>query len=223
MPYNLSTSTNYKLDLVAIRTFIEKNSKIKFHFYKKWLNNWMFVLENAEKETQKQIENLPKVSNQITQVFNQDIFFGSYKLSLNFIVDAAISYVAHNNILLKKEPIINFKNSNIKWSADSGTNYTNGPIIIAYFPMSVHRFLVIDGNHRVFESIKGNKSCIDTVLLKPEELMNSSTLPFSIDKAVYGFMVEAGNMNQLLKTNSDALVFKSSAVNTFFKMWNKKP
>lgn len=223
MPYDIAGEKNYPLEIDKIRPFIQKHGQFKFHFYNKWLNNWMRVFENAEKETQKQLLSpaFEKVRSAITEVFTQEIIWADYTFKLNFVIDGAKSYISSHKPPIHQKESSWFSGPEVAWSRTNIITHSEDPITITTFPMSGHTHIVIDGNHRLTDWINKGDKAVNYYFLSPEEIVNSRTLLFEIDKVVYGFVHEAYNFEKWTreKRYSDADLYHSSLTNTNFKTY----
>jgi hypothetical protein len=112
----------------------------------------------------------------------------------------------------------------IKWSKESGitTHDINNPIFLTTLPLDDYMYVVIDGNHRLTELLAKGATEVSCIDIHPMEIINHNILMFTIDKAMYSFIVEAKVFQQHLnlKIHPHEALFKSSNINNAFKKMN---
>ncbi|MGG0309281.1 hypothetical protein ABEY43_19615 [Priestia megaterium] len=223
MAFDLANLEEYSLDIDELRNYIYKNYKLNFECFDQWIDGWIKVFKNAEKDTAIQINNLKENGFPAVEVFTQNVHFGRATFKFNFIVEGAKEYVENSKIKPKKIKASDFSRQ-IKYSNEvsSTPNNINNPIYIATLPMDKYMYVVIDGNHRLTELLKNGETEVSCIDIHPMEIIERNILLFTIDKAIYAFMVEAKVFDQHLKLNNypHELLFKSSNINNAFKKLN---
>ncbi|MDC7719491.1 hypothetical protein ACFX4Y_16875 [Priestia sp. YIM B13446] len=224
MPYNLVTSTKYNLDISNIENYIRSNGDFNFSYFDKWLEGWLKVFVNAEVDTQLQISNLQNVQTTgPMEIFLQDVIFNSYEHKLNFVINGVTDYLKKHSVKVQKIPASRFS-QDIKWSRmkDNSTKDISEPIFITSLPKDGFKEVVIDGNHRLTTLLSQGAQTVDCVTIKPEVILENDILLFSIDKAIFSFVIEHYVFQQHVKNGTDhKVLFNSSSINTIFSMWNK--
>lgn len=224
MAFDYANLKEYSLDTDELRNYFYQHYRLNFKHFDEWLDGWIKVFKNAEKDTAIQVSNLKKTGFPAFEVFSQNVHFGRATFTFNFIVEGAKAYVKNNKIKPKKIKANQFSKE-IKWSKESGTTThdINNPIFLTTLPMGDnYMYVVIDGNHRVTTLLAKGATEISCIDIHPMEIINHNILMFTIDKAMYAFMVEAKVFQQHLNLNihSHEALFKSSNINNAFKEMN---
>ncbi|AQU73808.1 hypothetical protein [Priestia megaterium] len=223
MAFDLANLEEYSLDIDELHNYIYKHYQLNFEYFNQWIDGWVRVFKNADKDTTIQINNLKKNGFPIVEVFTQNVHFGRVTFKFNFIIEGAKEYVKNSKIKPGKIKADEFSGQ-IKWSheADATTHDINHPIYLTTLPMDKYMYVVIDGNHRLTELLKSGVNEVRCIDIPPMEIINHNILLFTIDKAIYAFMVEAKVFEQHLRLNNHPheLLFKSSNINNAFKRLN---
>lgn len=223
MAFDLANLEEYSLDIDELRNYIYKHYQLNFEYFDKWIDGWFKVFKNAEKDTAIQINNLKKIGVPAVEVFTQNVHFGRVTFKFNFIIESAKEYVKNSKIKPRKIKAGEFSKY-IKWSNESSatTHDIHNPIYLTTLPLDKYMYIVIDGNHRLTKLLEDGVTEISCIDIYPMEIINHDILMFTIDKAIYAFMVEAKVFQQHLKLNnhSHQLLFKSSNINNAFKELN---
>jgi|SRR5690625_1553353 len=224
MPFDYPNIQRYEVDFDDLQFYVQNNFRIDFDYYNEWLDGWIRVLKNAEIDTQTQIDSLLENGVYNFEVFQQDVFFGNITFKLNFIINGVDDFVKKT-----KPKTLKFKSKdfskNIKWTREEepSSKPLSNPIYLVWFPMHGYEYLVIDGNHRVTEQLDKNKNEINGILIEPTTIINNGILLFSVEKAMYTFIVESNFMKEeIIKgEHSHKKLFESSFINHGLKVFNK--
>ncbi|YBV92791.1 hypothetical protein M1D53_11585 [Bacillus sp. PK9-021] len=223
MAFDLANLEEYSLDIDELRKYLYKHYKLNFEYFNQWLDGWIKVFKNAERDTVIQIDRLKENGFPAVEVFTQNVHFGKVIFRFNFIIEGAKEYVKNSKIKPKKIKASEFSKQ-IKYSNETSvtTNDISNPIYLATLPMGKYMHVVIDGNHRLTELLKNGATEVSCIDIHPMEIINHNILLFTIDKAIYAFIVEAKVFEQHLKLNKHPheLLFKSSNINNAFKKLN---
>ena len=223
MAFDLANLEEYSLDLNELRNYLHKYYRLDFKYFDQWIDGWIKVFKNAERDTTNQINTLKENGVPAVEVFTQNVHFGRVTFKFNFIIEGAKGYVKDSKIKPKKIKANEFSKQ-IKWSKEvsTTTHEINSPIYLTTLPMDKYMYVVIDGNHRLTELLKKGVTEVSCIDIHPMEIINHDILLFTIDKAIYAFMVEAKVFEQHLKlhNHSHELLFKSSNINNAFKKLN---
>lgn len=224
MPFDYPHVQRYEVNFDDIHLYLKQNYKLNFEYFEKWLDGWIRVFKNAEFDTQKQIDNLLENGVYAFEVFQKDYHFGNITFKFNFIINIVDDFV--NKKRPKKS---NFKykdfHEKIAWThtTDSSTKPLTKPIYLVWFPTEKSNYLVIDGNHRLSQLLEKRQKEIQGILIEPVHVINERILLFSVEKAMYAFLVEANFMRNEIKKgqHTHKLLFDSSGINNDFKVFNK--
>lgn len=224
MPFDYPNVQRYEVDFDDFHLYLKQNYKLNFKYFDEWLNGWIRVLKNAEIDTQKQIDTLLKDGVYAFEVFQQNLHFGNITFKLNFIINGADDFVNRKKPKTSKFKAKDF-GEKIKWTQTTGspTKPLNTPIYLVWYPMDNYDYLVIDGNHRLSQLLAKGQEEIQGILIKPIDVINEGILLFTVEKAMYAFLVEANFMkNEISKGQyTHKKLFDSSAINNDFKILNK--
>ena len=223
MAFDLASLEEYSLDINELRSYIYKHYQLNFEYFDQWIDGWIKVFKNAENDTTIQINNLKENGFPAFEIFTQNVHFGRVTFKFNFIIEGAKEYVKNSKVKPTKIKANEFSKQ-IKWSNEGGatTHDINNPIYLTTLPMDKYMYVVIDGNHRLTELLKNGVTEVSCIDIHPMEIINQNILLFTIDKAIYAFMIEAKVFEQHLKLNNHPheLLFKSSNINNAFKKLN---
>lgn len=218
MPFDYPNFREYEFDYDELHSYISSNQRFDFLFFDEWLDSWIKILKNTEIDTQKQIKNLYKNGMYNFEVFKQDIHFDDLTFKLNFIINGADDFVKRGQPKVQRIKSANFFQK-IKWTEEHGlsTKPLSKPIYIVLFPMG-YDGLVIDGNHRLTQLLKKKQNGIDSILFFPKEVIEQNILIFTVEKAMYAFLIEFNSFNQStqMQSNNEKL-FKTSFIHSAFK------
>lgn len=224
MPFDYPNIQRYEVDFDDLQLHVQNNFRIDFDYYNEWLDGWIRVLKNAEIDTQIQIDSLLENGIYKFEVFQQEVHFGNVTFKLNFIIDGVDEFVKK-----AKPETLKFKaedfSKKIKWTREVEPTFKplSNPIYLVWFPMYNHEYLVIDGNHRVTEQLGKAGNEINGILIDPTTIINKGILLFSVEKAMYTFIVESNFMKEkIIKgEHSHKKLFESSFINHGLKVFNK--
>ncbi|WP_332698914.1 ParB/Srx family N-terminal domain-containing protein [Halalkalibacter lacteus] len=223
MAFDYTNLKEYSLDIDELRNYFYKHYRLNFKYFDQWIDGWIKVFKNAEKDTAIQINNLKKTGFPDFEVYRQNVHFGRVTFKFNFIIEGAKDYVKNSNIKQKKIKANQFSEQ-IKWSKESGTTThdINNPIFLTTLPMEDYMYVVIDGNHRLTKLLAKGATEVSCIDIHPMEIINHNILMFTIDKAIYAFMVEHKAFQQHLNLNihPHEALFNSSNINNAFKKMN---
>lgn len=218
MPFDYPNFREYEFDYDELHSYISSNQRFDFLFFNEWLDSWIKILKNTEIDTQKQIKNLYKNGIYNFEVFQQSIHFGDLTFKLNFIINGADDFVKREKPKVQRIKSTNFYRK-IKWTEEYklSTKSLSKPIYIVLFPMG-YDGLVIDGNHRLTQLLKKKQNTIDSIILYPEEIVGQNILLFTVEKAMYAFILEFHRFNHSLQMQFDhEQLFKTSFIHNSFK------
>ncbi|MFC5591682.1 hypothetical protein ACFPRA_22610 [Sporosarcina soli] len=224
MAYDFSTLTKYDLDLKELQKDVLQK-EFDFMYFDEWLNGWMNVFKNAEIDTSTQILNLEKNGIPPFEVFVKEISFGKANFKFNFIVEGAKNYINNSKVSPNKMSGKDFF-SKVMWTEEEieSTHEINDPVYLVTFPTGNKMYLLIDGNKRVSQLLKGGINEITYFDISPINIIEQQILLFTIEKAIYAFLIESYTFQQHLKrgkyTHKD--IFKSSNIFNAFKTLNEK-
>ncbi|MEK5069602.1 hypothetical protein [Sporosarcina sp. FSL K6-1508] len=224
MAYDFSTLTKYDLNLKELRNYVLQN-QFDFKYFDEWVNGWMNVFLNAEIDTLTQIQNLEKNGIPLFEVFVKEISFGKANFNFNFIVEGAKNYIKNSKAAPKKKSVTDFLNK-VMWTEEESesTHEINDPVYLATLPTGNKMYLLIDGNTRVSQLLRSGTNEITYFDISPNNIIEQQILLFTIEKAIYAFLIESYTFQQHLKrgqyTHKD--IFKSSNIFNAFKALNVK-
>ncbi|MGZ9869592.1 hypothetical protein ACU3L3_14330 [Priestia endophytica] len=222
MAFDYPNLREYSLDIDELRNYIYKHFRLNFEYFDQWIDGWMKVLKNCEKDTDKQVDNLKKKGFPMFEVFSQDMHFGRVTFKFNFIIEGAKDYIRTTQLKPKKMKAGQFF-KDIKWSRMQGNpeNELNKPIFLATFPVENYMSVVIDGNHRLTRLLEKGEKEVSYIHIDPMTIISHNILMFTIEKAMYAFIIEAKVFQQHLeKGTPHQVLFESSNINNAFKKFN---
>lgn len=82
---------------------------------------------------------------------------------------------------------------------DSSSKQLTTPIYLVWYPMENYNYLVIDGNHRLSQLLETGQKEIQGILINPMDVIDEEILLFTVEKAMYAFLVEANFMKKELE------------------------
>lgn len=213
----------YYLDIPELRRFLYSHYRFNFEYFDQWIDGWINVFTNAERDTDTQIDNLMKHGVPNFEVFLQNVHFGEITFKFNFIINGAREYIKKKQVKAKKINASKFS-ENIKWTKESGktSHELTEPIFITGLPMDNYTHVVIDGNHRLTELLEKGVTEIKYIEIPPIDILKEKILIFTIDKAIYAFMIEIKKYQLSVRKNEypHKLLFESSNINNAFKDLN---
>lgn len=225
LAFNYVKAEKYDLDFDNLANHLSQNQIINFDYYKEWIEGWLRVIKNADKDTDIQVENLRKNGLPAFEVFTLPVYLGEFNFILNFIVEGANAHIEKKNPPVEKFAINRF-DSEISWTKENKdtSHDINKPIIITALPLEGYeKKVVIDGNHRVTMLYANNVSTINGFFIEPADIIQDNILILSIDKAIYSFIIETEVFRHHLRIgkHSHADILKSSNINNAFKKFNR--
>ncbi|KYG33461.1 hypothetical protein [Priestia endophytica] len=222
MAFDYPNLKEYSLDIDELRNYIYKHFHLDFEYFDQWIDGWMKVLKSCEKDTDKQVNSLKENGFPMFEVFLQEMHFGGVTFKFNFIIDGAKDYVKTTQPKPKKMKASQFS-KDIKWSRmqDDPKSELNNPILLATFPVENYMSVVIDGNHRLTKLLEKGEREVDYIHINPMDIINHNILLFTIDKAMYAFIIEAKVFQQHLEKGTPHKdLIESSNINNGFKEFN---
>ncbi len=224
MAYDYSTLTKYDLNIKELRNHVLQN-QFDFKYYDEWINGWMNVFINAEIDTLTQIQNLERNGVPLFEVFVKEISFGNADFKFNFIVEGAKNYIKNSKATPKKIPVSEFLKK-VMWTEEEteSSHEINDPVYLTTLPTGNKMYLLIDGNKRVSQLLRSGANEIKYFDISAEDIIEQQILLFTIEKAMYAFLIETYTFQQHLKrgryTHKD--IFESSNIFKAFKALNIK-
>lgn len=106
---------------------------------------------------------------------------------------------------------------------DSSSKQLTTPIYLVWYPMENYNYLVIDGNHRLSQLLETGQKEIQGILINPMDVIDEEILLFTVEKAMYAFLVEANFMKKGTRKGqyTHKQLFDSSGINNAFMILNK--
>lgn len=114
----------------------------------------------------------------------------------------------------------------VMWTEEESesTHEINDPVYLATLPIGNKMHLVIDGNKRVSQLLRSGANEITYNDISITNIIEQQILLFTIEKAMYAFLIESYTFQQHLKrgryTHKD--IFESSNIFNAFKALNIK-
>ena len=93
LAFNYVKAEKYDLDFDNLANHLSQNQIINFDYYKEWIEGWLRVIKNADKDTDIQVENLRKNGLPAFEVFTLPVYLGEFNFILNFIVEGANAHI----------------------------------------------------------------------------------------------------------------------------------
>ncbi|MBC1937804.1 hypothetical protein HCA69_15650, partial [Listeria grandensis] len=161
MAYDFVTRTSYPTYFSEY--FYELfRSPLSSKYNQLYLKKWQNIFLKAEKETKNQIVRLEKNKedlNDYGQIFQKNIHFPNFTMTLNFHITPLISIVKDSQIPIQHLNINHVKNKvlPIEWSPTfDWKEYTKDstPIFMTIFAFDDDYLLLLDGNHRLTAATK---------------------------------------------------------------------
>jgi|SRR5699024_5771192 len=225
MAFHYVKAKEYSLDLDRLADHYKQNQFLDFDYYKEWIDGWIKVIRNTDKDTDNQIDSIKKDGLPAFEVFDMPVYLGGQEFILNFIVEGANAHIKDRNVPITKIPIRQF-DSEIVWTKEKSDSSHNidRPIIITPLPLDgPDKKIVIDGNHRISKLYEDHVPQINGYMIEPMYIVQDNILILTVDKAIYSFIMETEAIRRHLKIgkHSHELLFKSSLINNGFQKFNK--
>ncbi|WP_252195859.1 hypothetical protein [Bacillus mycoides] len=224
MAYDFSTLSKYDLNLEELRNYILQN-RFDFEYFDEWVDGWMNVFKNAKMDTLTQIQNLEKEGIPSFEVFVKGINLGQIAFKFNFIIEGAKNHVKNSNLSVKKMSANHFVNT-VTWTKEDAksSHKINDPVYLTTLPLADKTHLLIDGNKRVSQLLKGGADEINYYDISPMDIINAQILLFTIEKVMYVFLIETYSFKKHLNNRkyTHKHIFSSSHIFHDFKELNVK-
>lgn len=224
MAYDFSTLSKYDINLGELRNYISQN-KFNFEYFDEWLDGWMNIFKNAEKDTLTQIKNLEEMEIPQLEVFVKEVHLGKVTFKFNFIIEGVKNHLKTNGAALKKMSVDKFLKT-VTWTKEdtASTHDINDPVYLTRFPLDDKIYLLIDGNTRVSQLLKNEANEVNYYDILPTDIINEQILLFTIEKVMLAFLLETYTFKKyLIKGESTHKhVFESSNIFHTFKKLNVK-
>lgn len=168
--------------------------------------------------TQKSIFEMQLELQSEKEIFQCEMNYSNMKILLHFRVSIANEIILPFKSKSQLIPIDEFirNDGEFKWTpVDTNVNsYSNAndPIIIVPLLNGIHRYLVIDGNHRLTYKTQHNIENINAIVISERTVIERSLFSSDFDKYYYVMNNEIERMAYetfLNKINADELVKKS--------------
>lgn len=219
MPFDFTTYKHYTINYVNF--FNQLNSKKILNdssIQTEYLLYWIKILNDDDKfitnqlSTQESIFYMRLQLQSQREVFQTEINNAGNKILLHFRVSYANEVIARYKNKSQKIPVNEFvkRNSEFKWNPVS-TNVDcystcNDPIIIVPFFNLQHKYLVIDGNHRLTYKVKHSIDEIEAIIISEHTVIEFSLFSSGFDKHLYIMNNEIDRMSYLTNyENANAL------------------
>lgn len=218
MPFNFTTSNEYRFDFnVLYKTMMENSIFKQYEFY---VRRWVHIFENIELLDRTDSDHFLNRKN-----FGEFFQYGFSIEDQVFYLHFNIETIKHS-VLAEPQPYpLQALPLSVFGTTRGFVQYTNEPyqmkniptntpIILCEFPIEDTRFIVIDGNHRVTSLIKKGEKNVDVVGCHP---MNRKSFMSNVDWAMYLFKLESYHISYRVDQgeNFNSLVKISNAYNVF--------
>lgn len=200
MPINYIQQSIYTLNYNQIYNTLNKNkifSSVKTQ--KHYLNIWIKLMKVEDKEICKNYQKYlyHSFNNLDNEVFQQSHDIDSNNTVLyHFNISSILSNLPPYPT--QQIPIKEFidTNSCIYWTEPIEKHQTNNTIpvlLIPYLAGTYYRFLVIDGNHRIYNMIQSNMKFVPAHILSIHSVIHSDLMLNNFEKVFYMFQNEIVN------------------------------
>lgn len=224
MAYDFSTLSKYDINLGELRSYISQN-KFNFEYFDEWLDGWMNIFKNAEKDTLTQIKNLEEMGIPPFEVFVKEVHLGNVAFKFNFIIEGVKNHLKINGAALKKMSVDKFLKT-VTWTKEDteSTHEINDPVYLTRLPLDDKIYLLIDGNTRVSQLLKNEANEINYYDILPTDIINEQILLFTIEKVMLAFLLETYTFKKHLNKGefTHRYIFKSSSIFHTFEKLNVK-
>lgn len=237
MPFNFNKNKHYKIDYVSL--FEELNSQNILsdkEIQREFLMRWIEELKHADALvinqllTREAIKEMNILRLSEPEIFGQPIHYKNTTVVINFRISAINRIISNEDKekfteIIKCDEFAN-KKGDIHWTiVDENVDRYKGckePVLIIPFIDGVHRWLLIDGNHRVTYSIKNNID-VRAISIAQQTLIENNLFASSFDKLFYimnnelQYMYDKTSIN---KISTEKLIIKSYLVDGKIKIEN---
>lgn len=230
MPYKLPFLEEYTVNYNSLLQELQDNSQKKLFSDEKitsfYIKTFLNLMRNAD-QTMKQSLQSEAIRQDIknyyfeNQVFQQPIHFTNQDIYIHFRVSEILKLVQSCSLPeIEHVPISSFTGTHAKygWSIPDNTissTPSSVPVIAIPYPWEYQDWLIIDGNHRINNSLKSD-SHIAVVHINPNFLIESELFATEFDKLFYIFHCESSSLAALKRDYalSDEDLFNRSIIAT---------
>lgn len=230
MPYKLPFLEEYTVNYNSLLRELQDNSRKKLFSDEKinsiYIKTFLDLMKQADQNMKQSLQNQSirqEIENYYfeNQVFQQPIHFNSQGIYIHFRVSEILKIVQTSSVTeIEHVPISSFTGSHAKygWSIpDNAISSTPSsvPVIAIPYPWKYQDWLIIDGNHRINNSLKSD-SHIAVVHINPNFLIESELFATEFDKLFYIFHCESSGLTALKRDYalSDEDLFNRSIIAT---------
>lgn len=204
MPVNFMMNKVYKIDYKALHSEVMGLPAIFSNeaFRKMYIDKWIEVLKIADENTcnsfsdPRNKELIEKENVEAPEKFQTIVNFISNQMYIHFRVSRIGQILKSSDPFGKRAQDIEIddfvKEKQINWtSTEDLVSIKSEPIIIVPFTIDkTYKMLVVDGNHRITDTIEKGKKTIKSYLLDTNYIVQSNFFCSEFDKMLYVFQNE---------------------------------
>lgn len=208
MPIDFERKCEYRVDYAEMYKEVNRQSFLDDkEMQKKYLEVWFKVLKDADKKITEQFRRpdikamFMKEMVEAPEIFQLPIFYSNATLYIHFRVTRYLQGLKKCNINRDKAQKIEIsyftkENSNIDWTKTSDrVDIKDEPILmVPFYAGKYHKFLVIDGNHRITDAVKKGKKEVEAYCIGEDFLVDNNFFSSEYDKLLYIFQNEIVTM-----------------------------
>ena len=202
MPYDFYNMQSYSIDYAdLLNNLLSLSPILKSPLtQKQYIEKWISTLSYYDESIIKTMNNPQEVQNYIIgkqsepEVFQIPIYVGKNEILLHYRITPLLQLLDYHKVNNTMEIEIEefLSDDLIKWTQESqlGKAPIDKPIIVAPFPIGHYKVVVVDGNHRLSQSIKSGRKSISAISLAAKTFIDSNLFSCSFDKLVYTMFIE---------------------------------
>lgn len=198
MAFNIQEMQMYSIDYSTMEDFCTTLPILRdLQLQKKYIQFWLRALNSAENLNISEVEMLLEKDIELDQ-FQQSFFIFEQEIFLHFRISYLNNFIDNNPKILEQSSCIDLEeftkpNSEFLWTSkkvDVEYPTNTRPIIAVPFNFGHHKYLVIDGNHRISAAISKQISSINVLIMSEEEVIDMNIPSSKFDLLIYIFINE---------------------------------
>ncbi len=198
MPFDFIALQHYSISYTDLFNEINSHkilddSNIQTEYLLLWMNK-LYDLDKfitGQLSTEKSIKEMQMKLGPQREIFQSEINFNCARILLHFRVSFANQIIAPYKSQSQHIPVEEFlkKDSEFKWTpVDTNiSSYSSAtdPIIIVPFLNKQHKYLIIDGNHRLTYKTQNNTGNVEAIIISEQTVLDFSLFSSGFDKYYY--------------------------------------